>query len=60
MDTYCQAETAAQLAWSARGIHRSLHIAHSITDLAQSETITPAHLAEVVHYRQALLGNTCL
>ena len=41
-----------QLALSARAFHRVLKVARTIADLGRSETITAAHLAESLQYRQ--------
>jgi magnesium chelatase family protein len=43
----------SQLQMSARGFHRVLKLARTIADLADSETIQPAHLAEALHLRPA-------
>jgi Magnesium chelatase, subunit ChlI C-terminal len=42
-----------QLQLSARAFHRVLKIARTIADLAGSDDIAPAHLAEAIHLRQA-------
>ena len=56
----CRVEPAAQallkaamqqLHLSARGFHRVLKLARTISDLAGDEAITAAHVAEALQYR---------
>ena len=49
------AQAAAQLAWSARGTHRTLKIARTIADLAASATVQVAHVAEAMQYRRLVV-----
>ena len=47
-------KAATQLGWSGRSTHRSLKVARTIADLAGSDTIEAAHVAEAVQYRRVL------
>ena len=57
---YCQLDSAGQsrmraamrqLQLSARAYHRVLKLSRTITDLAGTDAISPAHLAEALQYR---------
>ena len=47
-------KAATQLGWSGRSVHRSLKVARTIADLAGSDTIEVAHMAEAMQYRRIL------
>ena len=47
---------AEKLGWSGRRLHRTLKVARTIADLAGSEAIVTAHVAEALQLQRALQG----
>ena len=45
-----------QLSLSARAFHRVLKLARTIADMAGSDAVASAHLAEAIQYRQRVRG----
>ncbi len=65
LDVHCALDAAAalflrsaaeRLAWSGRRLHRCLKVARSIADLAASDSILTAHLAEAMQLQRVLPG----
>ncbi len=66
IDTHCALDAAGRallqraaerLGWSGRGLHRVLKVARTVADLAGSDSIGTAHLAEAMQWRRSLAGS---
>ncbi|CAD5375103.1 Competence protein ComM [Rubrivivax sp. A210] len=65
LDEHCRLDEAAarflrnaaeRLGWSGRRLHRCLKVARTIADLAGSESLGVAHLAEALQLQRVLMG----
>jgi magnesium chelatase family protein len=65
IDSFCQPDepagrfvrnAAERLGWSGRRLHRCLKVARTVADLAGSESITTAHVAEALQLQRVLSG----
>ena len=45
-------KSASEHGWSARAVHRSLRVAQTIADLAESPRIEHSHVSQALYYRQ--------
>ena len=45
---------AERLGWSGRRLHRTLKVSRTVADLAGSETVAVAHVAEALQAQRAL------
>jgi len=48
------AQAMSRMSLSARGYHRVIKVARTIADIADADTIEPAHIAEAIAYRRDL------
>ena len=65
IDTHCVLDehaalffrgAAERLSWSGRRLHRCLKVARTIADLARSDAIATAHVAEALQLQRVLAG----